>query len=78
MVIRERSQIGELGLAHYVLGAWLVKEHEVHDATPPHHHSVLATEALVSNERVSATVIVIRIVVCPEVVLLFIVLVNDM
>lgn len=78
MVIRERSQIGELGLAYYVLGAWLVEEHEVHDATPPHHHSVLATEALVSNERVSATVIVIRIVVCPEVVLLFIVLANDM
>lgn len=72
MVIRQRSQIGELGLPHYVLGARLVEEHEVHDATPPHHHPMLATEALVSNKRVPATIVVIRVVVCPEVVLLFI------
>lgn len=63
VIVGQGCEVGELGLAHDVLGAWLVEEHVVHDAAPPHHHPMLSTEALVADERVSTAVVVVCIVV---------------
>lgn len=71
VIVGQWSEVGELGLAYDVRCAWLVEEHVVHDAAPPHHDPMLATEALVSDERVTAAVVVACVVVCSEVVLLF-------
>lgn len=71
VVVGQWSEVGELGLAHDVLCAWLVEEHVMHDAAPPHHDPMLTTEALVSDEGVAAAVVVVCVVVCSDVVLLF-------
>lgn len=70
MVVGERREVGELGLADDEPGTGLVKEHEVHDAAPPDYHTVWTTEALVADKGVAAAVVVVCIIVGSKVVLL--------
>lgn len=70
IVVGERGEVGELGLADDEPGTRLVKEHEVHDAAPPDYHTVLATEALVADKRVAPAVVVVCVIVGSKVVLL--------
>lgn len=77
MVVGQRGKVGELGLTNDEPGTRLVKEHEVHDATPPDYHPMLTTEALIADKGVAATVVVVCIIVGSEVVLLGSVLALD-
>lgn len=49
MVVGQRRQVGEFGLAYDELCSRLVKEHVMHDAAPPDDNTMLATESFVSD-----------------------------
>lgn len=70
VVVGQRGKVGELGLTNDEPGARLIKKHEMHDAAPPDYHPMLATEALIADKGVAATVVVVCIIVGSKVVLL--------
>ena len=70
VVIGEGREVGEFGFSDDILGARIVEEHIVHETAPPRHYPVLATEAGVSDKRMAATVPIIGVIMCAEVVLL--------
>lgn len=72
VVVRQGGQVGVLRLASDKLRSRVVQENVVHQPGPPCNCAVRASESLVADEGVTASVPVPGIVVCAKVVLLWI------
>lgn len=49
VIVRQHGEVREVRLADDIPCPRLIQEHIVHDATPPYHDPVLATEPNISN-----------------------------
>ncbi len=49
VIVRQHGEVREVRLADDIPCPWLIQEHVVHDATPPYHDPMLATEPNISD-----------------------------
>lgn len=70
-VVAQDSRIRHLWLTDDAQSAWFVEEEVVDDTGPPCGDSMLATEAGVTNKRVSASIEVASVAIDTKMVLLW-------
>lgn len=55
-IVHQNRAIGELGLANYIHGAWIIEEKIMHETGPPRTNTVRTTIPHVADETVPAAV----------------------